>query len=137
MTFPINNPVIYERSADGSLVPLPTAGPALEALLAEQATLKAKRIAAAVAERARDVAEHKKQLEEARLERGRAELDAFEAKAKAAWKANGGSSSDFGTEWPRIKADYLRAKVAAHATGDPLVAANIEKLRESGAYGRL
>jgi hypothetical protein len=95
----------------------------------------ARRIAAAVAERERQEAEHKAEAARREAEAGTAELEAYREQAKAAWLSSGGTAVEFSDNWPRLKRDYLaeaaKEKLTRH---ERLVAQSIEELKATGRY---
>lgn len=130
MTEPIN-PIVYRQAADGSLVPLPTSGPAFEALRAEQEAARLKRIADAVAEHRRDVEEHKRDRERRAREEAEAALDAHLTALKGRWLRNGGQAA----EWPAVERDHRRRWLEDRlGADDARIAAAKAKLAATGQY---
>lgn len=93
------------------------------------------RIEAAIEQRKKDQAERARQREQDELERGQAALTEYRERCRASWRASGGTDAEFEREWPRIKADHLRAQVADGKTPqERLVERAIEGYRRSGTY---
>lgn len=104
-----------------------------EEMLEAERTAKSARIGRAIAERQAEEAEHARQLERDRRERGAAELEAYRVACETRWLDNGGEPSGFRAAWPAMRDRWLTER----ATGPTEVERHEQILRESGQFNRL
>ena len=108
-----------------------------EALAAGRAA-EAARINRAVAARLEQEASARATLERIDAERGARELEAYHARARAAWLGSGGTASEFNDAWPELKRRHLTAQTVEGLTAtDRLVEREASALRASGRYSRM
>jgi hypothetical protein len=95
------------------------------------------RVWAAIEGRQKREAEEQRAKERREQEQGRAELDAYETEAQAAWLASGGDATGFARNWPKLRDEHLAERARERLTGrERDIEARVEKARASGAYSR-